>query len=352
MLSKIRQDQSMSGTIKTWHSQLSAPLQVKSLPPITIETVFHDASKLFGTNFDKKVTLREDGHLEACKDIILHHFDPNFQSSDVYCRQPSCGNRNPEAAKEGRRDLYLCPLHRKNLVTSIENALATRKIDIPKITEVPEEEQFTGYTRLIGLLEHSYHDAKKFGRFAEEESTPMIKEAILNVRNVLIITSTVLNPDGNNLVLILPPVLTILDQIVNNPDKCKRTVADLVSSLKEVIEMILSAFGVDYRWVSVTLAKPGWQIGAGLGGTIGLATGFFFGPLAGPLAAVGGMAAGLFLGGLTGNGVEQVVREYKQQPTDRSPVVSHGDRRVQPYWRPCFEGNASGRLSLSLLPAN
>ena len=243
MLSKIRQEESMSSTMKTWHSQLSAPLQVKSLPPITIETVFHDASKLFGTNFDEKVTLREDEHLEACKDIILHHFDPNFQSSDVYCRHPSCGNRNPEAAKEGKRDLYLCPLHRKNLVTSIENALVTRKIDIPKITEVPEEEQFTGYTLLIGLLERAYHNSKIFGRFAEKESTPMIEEAILNVRNFLIITSTVLNPDVDNLHLTLPSMLKILEHIVNNRDESIPIVAGLVSSLKEVIEMILSAFG-------------------------------------------------------------------------------------------------------------
>ena len=349
MLSKIRQEQSTSGTIKTWHSQLSAPLQVSSLPPITIRTVFHDASRLFGTNFDKKVTLREDGHLEACKDIILHHFDPNFASMDVYCRHPSCGNKNPKAAKEGKRDLYLCPLHRKNLVTSIENTLAIRKIDISKRTKVPEEEQFTGYTSLIGLLERAYHNSKKFGRFEEEESTPMIKEAILNVRNVLIITSTVLNPDVNNLALILPPVFTILDDIVNKPDTCKRIVADLLSSLKEVIEMILSAFGVDYRWVSVALAKPGWQIGAGLGGTIGLVAGSLFGPVG---AAVGGMAAGLFLGGLTGNGVEQVVRESRQQATDRSPEAWHGDRRGQPYWVPRFKGNASGGLHLHLLPAN
>ena len=345
MVPKIRQEQSMSGTIKTWHSQLSAPLQVESLPPITIKPVFHDASKLFGTTFDKKVTLREDGHLEARKDIILHHFDPNFASMDVYCRHPSCGNKNPKAAKEGKRDLYLCPLHRKNLITPIENALARKKINNPKNTELPKDEQFTGYTSLIELLERAlYHNSNKFGRF-KEESTPMIKEAILNVRNVLIITNTVLNPDGNNLALIVPFVYKILELIVNNHDKCKSIVADLVSSLKEVIEIILSAFGVVYKWVSVPLAKPGWQIGAGLGGTIGLTIGFFFGPVG---AAVGGMAAGLFLGGLTGNGIEQAVRNSRPQAN----AGWHGDRRAQTYRVFIFEGNVSGGLYLHLLPAN
>ncbi|XP_044163440.1 uncharacterized protein LOC114967272 [Acropora millepora] len=344
MFSKMVQEQSISGTIKTWHSQLSTVLEVKPLPPKAIKSAFQDASKLFGTNFDKKVTLRDAGHLGANEDIILYHFDPNFASTDVYCRHPSCGNKNPKAAKEGKRDLYLCPLHRKNLITAIENALARKKINNPKNTEVPEEEQFTGYTSLIGLLERTLcHNSNKFGRF-KEESTPMIKEAILNVRNVLIITNTVLNPDLNNLALIIPYVYKILELIVNNHDKCISIVAGLVSSLKEVIEIILSGFGVMYRWVSVAPTWPGRQIRAVLGGAIGLAAGLFFGPVG---AAFGGMAAG-FLGGLTGNGEEQDVRESRQQVT----AGRHGDRTAQTYRVFFFEGDVSGRLYLRLLPAN
>ena len=106
--------------------------------------------------------------------------------------------------------MYLCPLHRRNLITSIENALAMRKIDIPKSTEVLKEEQFTGYTSFIGLLEGAYHNSKKCGSLQKGESTPMIEEAILNVRNVLIIASTVLNPDENNIAPLLPYVFKIL----------------------------------------------------------------------------------------------------------------------------------------------
>ena len=321
----------MSSTIKTWHSELRAPLKVKSLPPITVKTDFHDAGKLFGTNFDKKVTLREAGHLEACKDIILTHFDPNFQSTDVYCRQPSCGNRNPEAAKGGKRDLYLCPLHRKNLITSIENALAMRKIDISKSKEVLKEEQFTGYTSFIGLLEHAYHNSKKFGSLQKGELTPMIEEAILNVRNVLIITSTLLNPDVNNLALTLSYVFNIFKLILHSRESATSLVADLVFSLKEVTEMILSAFGVVYRWVSDALprpeeSRPGRQIGAGLGGATGLAVGFFFGPLG---AGIAGLTAGVYLGSLIGNGIDLLLRR------PRFPVY-------------ICEGNTSGGLFLSL----
>ena len=343
----------MSNTIKEWYLQLSVALKVESLPPKAIKSAFQDASKLFGTNFDTKVTLRYAGHLGANEDIILCQFDPNFTSTDVFCRDPSCANKNPEAAKEGKRDLYLCPLHRKNLITSIENALAMKKINIPKNTEVPEEEQFTGYTSLIGLLERAYQNSKKFGRFEERKSTPMIEEAILNVRNVLIITSTVLNPDENNLALLLPNIIYILRLILENSNSAENLVADLVYLLRQVIEMILFYFGVIYRWVSLALHSPGLQLGAGLGGTIGLGAGLFFGPW----GAAAGMAAGVVLGGLIGNGIyNMVVGDPRQQEMNRfkqggrgGPGAPDGQPHHQ-YVVYYFEGNAFGELSLHPFP--
>jgi len=344
---------SMSSTIKTWYLQLSAHLKVESLPPKAIKGTFQDASKLFGTNFDTKVTLRDAGQVGANEDIILCQFDPNFASTDVYCRHPSCGNRNPEAAKGGKRDLYLCPLHRKNLITSIENALAMRNIDIPENTEVPEEERFTGYTSLIGLLDRAYQDSKKFGRFEEGKSTHMIEEAILNVRNFLIITSTVLNPDENNLALLLPNTICILRLILENSNSAENLVADFVYFLRQVTEMILFDFGVIYRWVSLALHSPGSQLGAGLGGAIGLGAGVFFGPW----GAAAGMGAGLVLGGLIGNGIyNMVVGDPRQQEMNRSrpvgrggPGAHHGQPHHQ-YVVYYFEGNAFGELLLHPFP--
>ena len=324
----------MSSTIKTWYSQLSAHLHVKSLLSITTKTVFQDAKKLFGTNFDKKVTLREAEHLEACKGIILNHFDPHFQSTDVYCRHPSCRNINPEAGKRGKRDLYLCRRHRGNLVTSIEDALA--RTNIPKSTEVPKEEQFTGYTSFIGLLEGAYHSSKKCGILQKGELTPMIEEAILNVRNVLIITSTVLHSDENNLALLLPYVVQILKLILDKPGSARFLVDHLVLSLQKVIEMILSAFGVMYRWVSRARPRPtesglGKHIGY-VGAVLGGFTGAVLGTPFGPWAAVSGGVVGSSIG----QGVGQLFGGLGQQAIDRLPVVY------------IFEGNISGGLYLSL----
>ena len=343
----------MSITTETWYLELSTALKVESLPPKAIKSAFQDASKLFGTNFDTKVTLRYAGHLGANEDIILCQFDPNFTSTDVFCRDPSCANKNPEAAKEGKRDLYLCPLHRKNLITSIENALAMKKINIPENTEVPEEEQFTGYTSLIGLLERAYQNSKKFGRFEAGKLTPMMEEAILNVRNFLIITSTVLNPDKDNLEVALKYVIEILKLVLNNPENVKQLVSGLVYLLREVIKMILVAFGVIYRWVSLALHSPGSQLGAGLGGTIGLGAGFFFGPW----GAAAGMGAGAALGGLIGNGIyNMVVGDPRQQEMNRSRPGGRGGPGApdgQPHHQYVvyyFEGNAFAELSLHPFP--
>ena len=329
----------MSKEIEVWYRKLRAALNVGSSPPEAITSDFQDARILFGTNFDTKVTLRDAGHHGANEDIILHQFDPNFVSKDVYCRDPSCRNRKPEATKEGKRDLYLCRLHRKKLITSIENAFAMRKIDIPERVGFLEEEQFKGYTWLIGLLEHAYQNSKKFGNLEKGATTTMIEEAILNVRNILIITSTLLNPNDVNLDLIFRYVISLLGLILENANSAVILVTALVYFLREVIEKILYAFGVIYTWVSLALYSPGAQIGAGLGGTIGLVVGIFLAPR----RAAFGMGAGVLLGGLTGNGIYNMV---VGDPRQQAIYTFMQNRNRVPDVVYCFEGDALGELSL------
>ncbi|KAL9954365.1 hypothetical protein ACROYT_G041890, partial [Oculina patagonica] len=140
--------------------------------------------------------------------IVLLQFDPNFMSTEVVCRHPSCNNKNPVAAKCGKRDLYLCPNHQQVLRNSISNTLARNNIQISMSAEKPQPGHFAGYTSLISLLEGAYQDAKKFHTL--KGKSPIVVEAILNVRNFLIITSTVLNPDEDNSGIALPPVVQIL----------------------------------------------------------------------------------------------------------------------------------------------
>ena len=207
--------ESLSPTVQAWQRSLFKHLKNVSPPPKVIKTTFKEETrKLFGTKFDNKVTLRNAGHQGAHEEIVLLQFDPNFTSTEVFCRHPSCNSRYLEAAKSGKRDLYLCPFHQQKLKDAISDTLAKKNIQIATTKENPDPRQFDGYTSLIGVLEGAYHDAKKFQ--ALERRSPMVEEAILNVRNFLIITNAVLNPNGHNLQLALPPVFRILLLILEN----------------------------------------------------------------------------------------------------------------------------------------
>lgn len=78
----------------------------------------------------------------------------------------------------------------------------------------------------------------------------MVQEAILNVRNFVIITSTLLNPDDNNLGIVLPPVLGLVGNILNNVRDLAQ-LQHLIPILKQVILVIDFAFRILYPWVSL-----------------------------------------------------------------------------------------------------
>ena len=305
--------ESLSPTVREWRSSLLKHLKNASPPPKVIKTIFKEETReLFGTKLDNKVTLRKAGHQGAHEEIVLLQFDPNFSSTEVVCRHPSCNSRNLEAAKSGKRDLYLCPHHQQKLKDEISDTLAKKNIQIATTKENPEPRQFDGYTSLIGVLEGAYHDAKKFQ--ALERRSPMVEEAILNVRNFLIITNAVLNPDDDNLRIVLTPVLRILLLLLEYSANVPPLVDTLLYALRDVIEMILFAFGVIYSWVSIPLQSPGTRIGAGLGGTIGVILGSFLGPWNG----VFGLGAGAVLGGLMGGGIyDLAVGDQRAQDTER-----------------------------------
>ena len=303
----------LSPMVQAWRGSLLKHLKKDSPIPEVIETVFKEETKeLFGTKFDNKVTLRKAGHQGAHEQIVLLQFDPNFRSTEVVCRHPSCNSRNLEAAKIGKRDLYLCPHHQQELKDAISDTLVERNIQIPTTKENSEPRQFDGYTSLIGVLEGAYHGATKFQTL--QKKSPMVKEAILNVRNFLIITNAVLNPDGHNLELVLPFVLQILLILLEDSSNEPLSVDTLLDTLRYVIEMILFAFGVIYSWVSISLKSPGARIGAGIGGAIGVTLGSSLGPWNG----VFGLGAGAVLGGLMGGGIyDLAVGDQRTQDMER-----------------------------------
>ena len=123
--------ESLSPTVQAWESSLLKHLPNGSPSPEVMKTKLEkQTKKLFGTEFDNKVTLRNAGHQGAHEKIVLLQFDPNFTSPEVVCRHPSCNSRYLEAAKSGKRDLYLCPHHQQKLKDAISRTLVEKGIQI------------------------------------------------------------------------------------------------------------------------------------------------------------------------------------------------------------------------------
>ena len=276
---------------------------ISTLPQVCKDD-FKDAEVLSRDKTETKMTLRKDKGLG--KEIVLPNFDPNFKSDDVPCRHPTCHNKKATKPKrgQGKRDLYLCCDHREELKSRIRQAFESEEIEFSIGDFTAELGRFDGYTSLIGVLEGAFRDARKLPTI--RDTSEIVEEAILNVRNFLIITSTLLNPDDDNLGIALPPVFHIFRLMLQNPCNMDKLLQSLLSFLKGVISTILFAFGVIYTWVS--LANPGTQIGIGVGGFIG-AAGFALGPLGG----VASMAIGGVLGGFIGSGIYKLTKERSDQ---------------------------------------
>ena len=350
-------------TVDDWKQVLEKNLKFPSTLPSVIKGDFQDAQELFkpGKNgqVEAEVTLRRKSTFfqrftwqkgkPVPDEIVLPQFDPNLRSNAVVCRHPTCKNKNPDAPKRStcvKRDLYLCPTHRERLKSHICEAMAKEEIEFHEGEFASEPGRFDGYTSLISLFDGASRHSKN----------QTVKEAALNTRNFLIITSTLLNPDDENLSVVLPPVAAVTSRIVSqegstasdasvrrrsasggeraasppgssSTDRIERTfreiigdsarVENLLSLLRGIIHIILLSFGVLYTWI--VPSNAGGKIGAGVGGFIGFA-------LAGPAGKVFGVFAGAACGGLIGSGLYQLHRNTRDQ--QREDIVTQEWRDV------------------------
>ena len=207
-----------------------------------------------------------------------------------------------------------------------------KKEGIPFHTDefTSEPGRFEGYTSLISLFDGASRESKN----------ETVREAVLNTRNFLIITSTLLNPDDDNLSVALPAVAAVTERIVapggriaDNSEAAadrvehifRETIGDtarvqnLLSLLRGIIDIILFAFGVLYTWIIPS--NSGGKIGAGIGGVIGL-VGFAVG---GPGGGVVGVILGATFGGLIGSGVYGLVRDRRDDIARREWLSARDD---------------------------
>ena len=376
-------------TVDDWKHVLENSLNLPSTLPSVVKGDFQDAQELFkpGKNgqVEAEFTLRRKStffqrfYSEKEKpvpdEIVLPQFDPNLKSNGVVCRHPRCKKKNPDAPKRGtcvKRDLYLCPNHQHELKSSIRQTMAKEGIEFPDSEFASEPGRFKGYTSLISLFDEAFHQSKN----------ETVIEAALNTRNFLIITSTLLNPDDNNLSVALPAVANLTGRIVSQEgstssdanvrrrrsasggegaaapsgsstaDRIELTfsetigdsarVQNLLSLLRGIIGIVLYAFGVLYTWI--VPSNIGTKIGAGVGMCIGL-SGFAMGPQGGAV----GVGLGASIGGLLGSGVYdlyRVTRDQQREDRARREWMDAGDpdegRQTEEMYRCTFPGKASG----------
>ena len=229
-------------------------------PPHVMLSTLQDAESLFGVELKEKVMLRIPGKFAGS--FELKQFDPNFLSKDeIFCRHPKCGNRNLQAQRSGnRRELYLCPTHVDRLKTVISQVIKEGPVADENFSlsmEDHDQKDLTESTSLIGLLEVVYH---------AKEKSPEILEAILNARNLLIITSTVLQPiiAGPTAVPLVALMLRLILEAKKNRKEDTGKVNCLVSGLRKVIEVNLAAFGIVYSWISKSTIRSGGSANGGI----------------------------------------------------------------------------------------
>ena len=279
-----------------------------------------DVDELFGKPpYYRKVNIRTSGQIKRGEDIKLPQFDPNFFSPHQSpCRFPHCLERKARSSnhslKMNKEDLYMCRSHRQEINDLISKQCFDKGINVSY--KDFKDEDFHGYTSLIGLMEETFQHLERKATRAlfPSKMDLLLAEIFLNIRNFLIITNLLLNPDHENRRNVLIPITTILQSMLERCDD-REYVENTVYLLRQVMQTILSPFGVVYTWVSLPLqGNPGAQIGAGIGGILG-ATGVAvfgrenrFGQ-----SIIEGAGIGFLCGGLLGGGMFNLREHYQRE---------------------------------------
>ena len=311
----------------------------------------------------KAINLRTAAQTQELGGITkLQQFNPSFflvEENEIFCRVPGCSTTTPrlKASSESnpiKQDLFLCEVHRTKLADLVSKRCEEEDVFVNVAS--PNNDDFNGYTSLIGVLEKAFmHLIKKPATLSVPQnrhhpnSNLVLAEVFLNARNFLTITHALLNPNLENIRVYLPGFLALFNCIMDSLNKPRIILNRLVTAFHEVIASACNFFGIIYAWV--TLGSPGEQFGGGVGLVIGAILGGFAAPLLIPVGAALGFIGGKLIGG----GAYAWYRE--RQVTERQ---NQRVREYQEFMRaqfgvgvpsqPLFHapGNAEGNLVLDV----
>ena len=229
------------------------------------EVRLSQANKIRG-NGTGLIVLRSAEETQNMDVVELKQFDPYFLNKDLEfsCRASGCSEmrklfkqcENHEKSENVKRSLFLCKKHGENLFRNLSNRCAKEDITLDK--ESFKQNDLTGYTSLVGVLEKAFiHLQSKWWRGVNDF---LLAEIFLNARNFLLITNALLNCNENDTAIILSSYLTILLKVLEDSTKLKNGHKFLVT----VTCLILIEYGITYEWIHIPSENPSAKIGAGV----------------------------------------------------------------------------------------
>ena len=253
----------------------------KEIPEVSVRP-FKRGEEMFGSQRDKKVMLLDR---EEPLKIKLLQFDPNFFSSEVFCRFNGCSKVKKEEKAPGlKRDLFLCTKHYKQLRMICGQPRYEKEKSSTKSTEIQKKssrEDYRDYINIIGVLDAVYHKLKNT-QFHNKEGVPKSKirkvaqnscllkpQEVLDFRNLLVLTNVLLNPSSAEIILQI--ILPFLWKWASGREVSQAEVRFVLN----LGLIILEFFRIIYRNLPETGDNPGKIIGWGAGGLTGL-IGFHF----------------------------------------------------------------------------
>ena len=158
----------------------------------------------------------------------LKQFNPSFflaEEHAISCRVAGCSETMPRLKPSGdsphiKQDLFLCKNHRKGLASLVSKRCKEEGVSVSVSNY--KQEHFNGYTSLIGELEKAFmHLIKKPATLNMSQnrvfpnSDLVLAEVFLNARNFLTITHALLNPNGDNVRVVLFAWFVMFDRIMD-----------------------------------------------------------------------------------------------------------------------------------------
>ena len=210
--------------------------------------------------------------LKSSKDLIsrpqssrikLRHF--GFDEAN--CRFPSCSRKD-----NNQRNLYLCCEHRDKLAVAVKRICNKYSVDAIAIKDVPENVDTEDFMKIIGTLDAAYRKQSR-NKNSPETGLRFWKEVLLNTRNVLLVSKSLMSSNHGNSSMILHFVCCVLMKLISLRRNERRRFDRFCSLMRDGSGMIFHAYGIIYEWLSLPCMtdtlNPGRSIGLGVGGMVG-----------------------------------------------------------------------------------